>query len=479
MPSALSADFTMSAPVSAHELLTTNRKALVINLDPSRYGTFAEIGAGQEVARHFFQAGGAAGTVAKTMSAYDMAFSDAIYGRSRRYVSRERLETMLDHEYDLLVERLASTRGATTRFFVCANTVAARSYKGDNECHGWLGVRFQAEPQGPANDIVVHVRMWDRENIDQQEAVGILGVNLLYGACYLRHDPAALVRSLIDNLGPARMEVDFVECLGPDLAHCDNRALPLQLVADGLTNGAIFAPDGRPLVPAEAFYKKAVLMQRGSFRPVTHVNVDILRAAAETFAREPALAGKSILQLFEISLPKLRNDDGRIDLADALARVDTLTALGQHVLLSNFPHYFRLTAYFRRYTTEMVAAVMGVHAFSAFLDERFYADLEGGILEAVGRLFKSNVRLYVYPRREGEAIIDAVSLPIPNEIRNLRAHLLDNRLVQPLTNYDPAVLGIVARDVRRKIQAGDPEWERDVPAPAAAIIRERRLFGLK
>ncbi len=470
----------MSQPESAHELLTTNRKALVINLDGSRYGTFAEIGAGQEVARHFFLAGAASGTVAKTMSAYDMAFSDAIYGKCRRYVSRERLTTMLDHEYGLLVERLAASRAATTRFFVCANTVAARSFKGDNECHGWLGVRFQTEPAGAPNDIVVHVRMWDRENVQQQQAVGVLGVNLLYGACYQRHDPAMMIRSLIDNLGAERIEVDFAEASGPDLKHFDNHHIPLQLVADGLTNGAVYGPDGCALVPGEAFHKQAVLMQRGSFRPVTHVNVDILRAAAERFAQEPAVQGKAVMPLFEVSLPKLNQESPQgVPPAEVLARIDSLTALGRHALISNFRQYFRLTAYFRRYTPEMVGAVMGVRAFSAFLDERFYADLDGGILEALGRLFKSDVRLYVYPRRDGDKLVDAASLAVPDSMHHLRAHLIDNGLVHPLTNFDPKVLHIFARDARHSLQQGDAAWEQHVPAAAAQVIKDRKLFGLK
>jgi hypothetical protein len=467
----------MSPETPALELLTTNRKALVINLDGSRYGTFAEIGAGQEIARHFFQAGGASGTVAKTMSAYDMAFSDAIYGKNKRYVSRQRLETMLDHEYALLIERLATIRGEKTRFYVCANTVAARNFKGDNACHGWVGVRFQAEPQGPPNDILVHVRMWDRENVQQQHAVGILGVNLLYGACYLRDDPRALIRSLIDNLGSERIEVDFIEFGGPALAHFENHRIALQLVEEGLTNAVIFSPEGNALVPAEAFYKRAVLVQRGSFRPVTHVNVDIMRAAAERFAREPAVHGKSVLPLFELSTPKLQGA-GPMDHDDVLARVATLNALGGAVLISNFRQYFRLTAYFRRYTPEMIGAVMGVRAFGKFLDESAYAELDGGLLEALGRLFKNDVRLYVYPRQEGATLWDATSLPVPENIRHLRAHLVDNGLVESLTNFDPAMHGLSAREALRALRAGEPAWEHSVPDAAARVIKERRLFGL-
>lgn len=467
----------MSSAQPGHELLTTNRKALVINLDETRYGTFAEIGAGQEVARHFFQAGGASGTVAKTMSAYDMSFSDAIYGKARRYVSRERLTTMLDHEYSLLHERLAVARGGRTRFFVSANTVAARSYRGDNECHGWLGVRFQTEPGRATNDIVVHVRMWDRENVQQQHAVGVLGVNLLYGAFFLHADPPALLRSLIDGLSTERIEVDFFDASGPDLAHFDACQLTLQLVEERLTNAVLFAPDGVPVVPAEALHHKPVLIQRGSFHPVTRVNLELMRSAGERFAAEPAVGGRAVLSIFELSTPKLEVD-GAIDNTDVLARVATLNATGGHVLVSNYRQYFRLTEYFRRYTHEMIGAVMGVRAFSMFLDERFYDNLDGGLLEALGRLFKENVRLYVCPRHEGETLVDAANIPVPANIRHLRAHLLDNGLVERLTNFDPAVLDIFARDALRMIQAGDRAWEKLVPEAAARLIHERRLFGL-
>ncbi|MBE2215949.1 MAG: TonB-dependent receptor [Opitutaceae bacterium] len=466
---------------SGHELLTTNRKALVINLDETRYGTFAEIGAGQEVARHFFQAGGAAGTVAKTMSAYDMAFSDAIYGKSQRYVSRHRLETMLRHEYELLPERLSGSRGDTTRFFVFANTIAAKSYRGNNECHGWLGVRFQTEPHRPPCDIIAHVRLWDRDNITQQQAVGVFGVNLIYGAFYLAHDPAALVRSLIDNLSTSRIEVDLIEFAGPDFAAADNRLLTLQLVEEGLTNAVFFGPGGSPQIPAEAFYKKAVLVQRGSFHPITHVHLDMMRCAADRFAQEPAVADKPVVQLLEMSMSKLRAAGGRIDHRDFLERVDTLSAVGMNVLVSNDLPYFRLTSYFRRYTPEMVGFTMGARALGHLFDESAYAELDGGILEAFGRLFKSNVRLYVYPRLKNPQdpagpLVDASNIPLPEKLRDLHAHVLHNGLVQTLTGFDRALLPVFARDVFDAICRGDPGWELLVPAAAATVIKERRLF---
>lgn len=474
----------MADKPDSHELLTTNRKALVINLDAALYGTFAEIGAGQEVARHFFQAGGASGTIAKTMSAYDMAFSDAIYGRARRYVSEARLRTMLDHEYGLLRDRLAGSRGATTRFFVFADTVAARSYRGDNECHGWLGVRFQTEPDRPPNDILVHVRMWDRENLLQQQAIGVLGVNLLYGAFFLHRDPAALIRSLIDQLSTQRIEIDVIRFEGPDLAHADNRLLALQLVEAGLTDAVIYAPEGGALQPSEAFYKRAVLVQRGSFHPITRVNADMMACARRRFDAEPPVAGKPVLSLFEMSMSKLQVGE-TIDHRDFLDRVDSIAAIGAHVLVSRDLPYFRLTAYFRRYTPEMIGFVMGARALTLLLDERSYENLDGGILEAIGRLFKSHVRLYVYPRLQPGAagpsagILDARRIPLPERLRHLHAHLLENGLIESLSDYDPAVLGIFARDALRAIQAAAPGWESMVPEAAARIIRKRRLFGLK
>lgn len=466
---------------SGERLLTTNRKALVINLDPSRYGTFAEIGAGQEVVRYFFQAGGASGTVAKTMSAYDMAFSDAIYGPSARYVSRERLETMLGHEYNLLHERLTATRGADSRFFVFADTVAARSFHGANECHGWLGVRFQAEPLGPTNDIHVHVRMWDRENLQQQLALGVFGVNLLYAACKLLSDPETFLQSLIDNLTTERIEVDYLHLAGPAVAHFDNRLLALRLVQTGMTDAVLFDVDGRPVQPSPVLRKKEILVQRGSFHPVTRVNLDLMNCAARQFERDATTKNKDVLPLMEMSTARTdpADDSNRQQLLD---RVDTLVALGLHVLVSNFSNYFRLTSYFRRHTPERIGFVMGVRAFGKFLDERAYEHLDGGILEALGRLFKSNVRLYVYPRRDDgseQELIDARSLNVPENMAHLHAHLLQNGLVEPLEGYDPEVLMITARDALESIRSGTEAWRTIVPTEAAAVIAQRRLFGLQ
>ena len=379
--------------------LTTNRKALTVNLNEQQYGTFAEIGAGQEVARMFFQAGGASGTIAKSISAYDMAFSDAIYGKAPRYVSKERLALMLSHEYDLLIQRLAAQRGERTTFFVFADTVATKSYKGNNEAHGWMGVRFQSEPGGPPSDIVLHVRMWDRENVLQQQALGIIGVNLIYGAFYYRQDPRRLIQSLLDNLGSDRIEVDMCRFSGPAFPGVDNRLMSLHLVRHGLTNAVMYSPNGDVLQPSEVLYKKAILVERGSFRPVTHVNVDMLNCATAQFVQEPLVKGKDVMVLMEITMNNLLAA-GAIDGADFLSRVDVLGDIGFTVLISNYSEYYRLTSYFRRYTKEMIGVAMGINNLLEIFNEKYYENLEGGILESFGRLFRNAVKLYVYPMRQ-------------------------------------------------------------------------------
>src|SRR5271166_3327689 len=323
-------------PAMPDEILGTDHKALHINLDQRRYGTFAEIGAGQEVVRWFFHVGGAAGTIAKSMSAYDMAVSDAIYGTTERYVCRPRLEAMLDHEHELLLSRLQESRGDTTAFFVFADTVSARNYKGTNECHGWMGVRFQAYPHDQDSQIILHVRMLDAENALQQEALGIVGVNLLYGAFFFAHDPDKLVESLLDNLTTRRIEIDMIEFSGIAFRQVDNRVMSLRLVQLGLSDAAMFSASGEVLQPSEVLYKKAILVERGSFRPVTHVNIDMLRAAQEKFSREPEVANEPVLTLMELTMRSLQaaggqaggQASGAIDLRDFLARADVLAACG-------------------------------------------------------------------------------------------------------------------------------------------------------
>jgi len=462
----------------AREVLGTHQKALQINLDESKYGTFAEIGAGQEVARWFFRVGGAAGTIAKTISAYDMIISDAIYGHSERYVSRQRLETMLNHEYGLLLERLREKRGATTRFFVFSDTVVARSYSRRDDAHGWLGIRFQTEPGNEPSQIIVHVRLWDKENLQEQEALGIVGVNLVHGAMYLHDDPATLIVSLIDNIGAERLEVDLIQFTGPAFSNVDNRLMALQLVQGGLTNAALFTSDGTVIQPADAFYKKCILVSRGSFRPVTKVTLDMLKCAQATFVQEPNVQGEEVLTLMEMTLRNLTDGD-KIDHQDFLERVDILAALGNTVLISNFAEHHRLASYFFRYTKKMIGMTMGVPTLKEIFDEKYYADLAGGILESFGRMFKNDLKLYVYPLLDAKtgALINAANLRVAPNLRHLHAYLIENRFIEGLRDYDESVLGVFSRDVLQRIRSGDHSWEEMVPAQVARTIRERKLFG--
>jgi hypothetical protein len=464
----------------AREILGTHQKALQINLDPSKYGTFAEIGAGQEVARWFFRVGGAAGTIAKTISAYDMTISDAIYGHAERYVSRQRLETMLDHEYGLLHERLAGKRGATTRFFVFADTVVARSYSRHDDAHGWLGIRFQTEPGQEPSQIIVHVRLWDKENLPEQEALGIFGVNLVHGTMYLHDNPGVLIESLVDNVGAARIEVDMIQFSGPAFAHVDNRLMALQLVRAGLTNAVLFTSDGQVMQPADALYKKCILVERGSFRPITKVTLDMLRCAQALFVQEPNVQGEEVLTLMEMTLKNLTDGD-KIDPQDFLDRVDILGALGKTVLISDFAEYHRLAAYFFRYTKKMIGIAMGVPTLKEIFDEKYYADLSGGILESFGRMFKNDLKLYVYPLLEAKtgALITASNLRVAPNLRHLHAYLVENRLIEGIRDYDEAALSIFSRDVLQKLRGGDKTWETMVPPQVAKMIRERNLFGCK
>jgi len=457
----------------------TNRKALQINLDAKKYGTFAEIGAGQEVARRFFTVGGAAGTIAKTMSAYDMTFSDAIYGPTDRYVSRKRLWTMLDHEYDLLVKRLDAKLGGDRTFFVFADTVAARSFKQHNESHGWLGVRFQTEPRGEPSQIIIHVRMLDESNADQQEALGVIGVNLLYGAFYYSQ-PEQLISSLQENLAPGRMQVDLIKFSGPSFAKIDNRLINLQLVSQGLTDAVMFTADGEMVQPSEILHKKAILIERGSFRPVTYATNDMLEGARGQFLKESGCSEENTVVLMEMTLENLLSE-GQLNHADFLARVDILGALGRTVLISKFGEYYRLASYLSRYTNRMIGLVMGVPSLIEILDEKYYLNLEGGILEALGRMFKHGLKLYVYPVIDETtgAILSATQVHVAPNLRALFQYLIDNCYIEEITDYRKDFLCIYPATVLAKLKVGDKSWEEMVPPEVARIIKEREFFGYR
>src|SRR5215471_13533687 len=430
--------------------LDTHAKALQINLDQRRYGTFAEIGAGQEVVRWFFRVGGAAGTIAKSMSAYDMEVSDAIYGKAGRYVCRSRLESMLEHEHKLNLSRLSEQRGATTAFFAFADTVSARNFRGNNECHGWMGVRFQSRPRDQDSQIVIHVRMLDNTNALQQEALGIVGVNLLYGAFFLFADPELLIESLLDGLTTERIAIDMIELSGIEFRQVDNRLMSMKLVQLGLSGAAMFDPGGAVLQPSEVLYKKHVLVERGSFRPVCHVNIDMLRCARENFQRDLDAAGEhgEVVELMELTMRNLREEGGEVDRADFLARADMLAASGKTVLISDYFEYYRLAAYLGRYTRQRIAITMGASSLRDLFEEKYYAELEGGILESFGRLFKNDLRLYIYPLLDQAAgkLITVDNLEVATRLRKLYGYLVDAGAIRQLENVNRDYLHIFSRD---------------------------------
>ena|ERR1051325_6188454 len=455
----------------------TNKKAFQINLDAKRYGTFAEIGAGQEVARRFFHVGGASGTVAKTMSAYDMTFSDAIYGPADRYVSRKRLQTMLDHEYILLIERLDKKLGTERTFFVFADTVATRSFKLHNESHGWLGVRFQEHPRDEPSQIIIHVRMLDETHVDQQEALGIIGVNLLYGAFY-HHQPEKVIASLQENLAPDRIQVDMINFSGEPFSRVDNRLMSLQLVSQGLTDAVMFTADGETVQPAEILHKKCILVERGSFRPVTYATNDMLNGALAAFLEECGRPNHEAVVLMEMTLENLLAE-GKLNHSDFLARVDILGALGRPVMVSRFGEYFRLTSYLARYTNQMIGIVLGARSLLEIFDEKYYLTLEGGILEAFGRMFKAGVKLYVYPMIDETTgrLITATKLKVAPHLGSLFRYLVENDFIAEIASYNPEYLRIHPADALAKLQSGDPAWERMVPPEVMEIIKKRGFFG--
>jgi hypothetical protein len=457
----------------------THQKALRINLDPRWYGTVAEIGAGQEVARWFFRVGGAAGTIAKSISAYDMAVSDAIYGEVDRYVSMGRLQAMLDHEYQLNLERLGDKRGDTTSFFAFANTVAARSFKGNNECHGWMGLKFQAHPRDDPSQIILHVRMLDVEAALQHEAMGIVGINLLHGAFFLHHEPEGLVESLLDRLSTGRIEIDMIEFRGIEFRRVDNRLMALKLVQLGLSGVAMFGPDRTVVQPSEALRHKAVLVERGSFRPTTLVNLDMLAAALAKFEADPAVAETSVLALAELTMRNLLAGGDDVDRRDFLARADLLSACGLTVLISDYFEYYRLAGYIAQRTTERIGIVMGIPSLLELFHENYYTQLPGGIHENFGRLFKNDLRIFVYPMRPApdDVLRSVHNLDVEPALRPLYDYLAMRGSFVPLDNYRDDYLSIFSRDVLKRIAGGDPSWESMVPEVVTELIKQRSFFG--
>jgi hypothetical protein len=452
---------------------STYDKAQELNLDPLVYGTFAEIGAGQETANWFFKASGTAGLVAKTISAYDMTMSDAIYGQADRYVSASRLASMIDHEYSILLERLSPKRGNETTFFSFCNTVRGRGWNDTGECHGWLGVRFQMKPGYPPSDIVLHVRLLDVRSIDQMEALGIIGVNLIHSAFRHRGHLQKFVESLLDNLVAGRVEVDLLKFTGHGYSFFDNRLCALQLVVSGLTDATMFLPNGDVVQPAEALYRHPVLLLRGSFDPVMNVHLKMLEQARTGFLNSLDEADKpSAIELCEMSMHNLLR--GRhVDPVDFLDRADALQALGKTVLLSRCAEFHRIAAFLHRYTNRPIGIILSIGLLNELFKLKWSENLAGGLLESFGRLFKDGVTLHVFPwkNRKNKETVNAVSFTAPADSIHLYQHFLMNGLIQNIPCQDESILAYTGRDVCRMIEAGDETWKTLVPEVAWTMAK--------
>lgn len=457
---------------------TTRNKALAINKSAQFYGSFAEIGAGQEVARHFFQAGLASQTVAKSMSAYDKIFSDAIYGKGSRFVSQERLIKMLEHEYTLLEDRLPE-RKSSACFFSFANTVATSSHEEVPSCHGWMGVRFQMRPEGPINEIHIHVRMLDRLRLQQQESLGILGVNLLFAA-FKQVDTGSpeLITSLLDNLSTDRIEINYIRFSGPDVEHIDNRLMSLELVKQNITSTVLFSPKGETLSLADAIYKKNVLIQRGAFRPVTLTNEKILTNGIAQMTEDLNLKREELVIFMEINISQL-TDGGSVDKKDFLDRVDTLCSLGHYVLISNFSLFAHLHLELRRFTDQYIGMVIGATTLAPLFDKKYYGSYPGGILAAFGHLFNDKSKLYVYPFKTDTVCTTAQTFNPGPELSHLYKHLVENQLIVDIKNCDDVDTSLHSEAIRKLLSAGNPKWEALVPESVKKLIKERKLFGFR
>ncbi|MEZ4854574.1 TonB-dependent receptor [Flavobacterium sp.] len=454
-------------------------KALRINLNESIYGTFAEIGAGQETVRHFFRAGASSGTIAKAMSAYDKDFSDAIYGieDDGRYVTESRLKKMLAHETRLIEERLKRDKHPNKLFFSYANTVATIDFAKKFKGHGWVGINFQVEPDEDYNEIILHIRFKENDARLQQETLGILGVNLIYGAFYKHNDPKRLLRYLYDHLDKDQLEIDTINFSGPRFANVDNRLMSLQLVKNGMTDAVMFGPDGNNILPAAVLYKKNILALRGSFRPVTKVNMNMYKKSYKMFIEENKVDKDNTFVVFEITLSNLKAE-GEIDERDFLDRAELLCALGQTVMISNFQEYFKVVEYFSSYTKARMGLAMGVNNLVDIFDEKYYRHLSGGILEAFGKLFFRDMKVYLYPmKEENGTIINSDNLKVHPRMKELYKFFKFNGKVVDIKDYEEKNLEIFSRKVLKMISDGESGWEEMLPEGTANIIKKQKLFG--
>ena len=471
---------TISGEKEFENIPSTKSKALRINLNENIYGSFAEIGAGQETVRNFFRAGGASGTIAKTMSAYDKDFSDSIYGieEDNRYVTESRVKTMLSHEINLIEQRLPRSKHPDRLFFSYANTVATIDFAKKFKGHGWVGIKYQVEPDGDYNEIVLHIRFHENEATLQQNTLGTLGVNLIYGAFYKFNEPKKLLRYLYDHIDQDKIEIDTINFSGPQFSEVDNRLMSLQLIKNGMTQAVMFGPDGKNILPAAILYKKNILALRGSFRPVTKVNIDMYEKSLDIFKKEKKVDDDKTIVIFEITLSNLRAE-GEINEEDFMSRARLLCSLGHTVMISNFQEYYKLVEYLSAYTKKRMGLALGVNNMIDIFDEKYYRHLSGGILEAFGKLFFKDLKVYVYPMLDpvtGE-YTNSDNLKVHPRMKELYKFFKYNGKVVDIEDFDKDHLNIFSRTVLKMIKNNDEGWEKLLPEGVSEIIKEKELFG--
>ncbi|MDV7188048.1 TonB-dependent receptor [Lutibacter sp. TH_r2] len=470
----------LKGDIEINDIPSSKAKALKLNLNKYIYGTFAEIGAGQETVRHFFRAGGASGTIAKAMSAYDKDFSDAIYGieDDGRYVTQVRLKKMITHEIELMEDRLNRKKHPGKMFFSYANTVTTIDFAKVFKGHGWVGIKFQLDPLEKYNEIILHVRFKETDAKLQQETLGTLGVNLIYGAFYMYDKPKELLKSLYDNLHRVQIELDMINFSGPRFSYVDNRLMSLLLVKNGFTNAVMFGPDGNNLLPAQQLYKANILALRGSFRPVTKVNMDIYMQAQKLFLSENKVNEKRTKIIFEITLSNLASS-GEIDERDFLDRAELLCSLGQNVMITSYQEYYKLVDYFSEFTKARIGLAMGVASFIQIFDEKYYRNLSGGILEAFGKLFFKDLKVYLYPfkNQKTNELVTSENLRVHPRMKELYKFFKYNGKVVDIVDYNPEILEVFSKKVLDMITNGEEGWEEMLPSGIAETIKDHRLFG--
>ncbi len=457
-------------------------KTLKINLNKNIYGSFAEIGAGQETARHFFRAGAASRTIAKAMSAYDKQFSDAIYTTEPdgRYVTENRLYKMLDHEVQLLEERLDHNENPDRIYFSYANTVATIDFAKKFKGHGWVGIRFQNEPNGAFNEIVLHIQFKENDVLLQQRTLGTLGVNLIYGAFYQYHDPKKLIYNLYDHLDKDQLEIDTINFSGPAFKNVDNRLMSLFLVKNGMADAVMFGPDGHNILPANTLFRKNVLLLRGSFRPVTIVNINMYQKSLDQFLTKNKLSIDRTAVIFEITLNNLLTL-GQLDEQDFLDRAELLCALGHTVMISNFKEYFKAVDYIWNYSQEKIALTIGIPSLIEIFDAKHYTKLPGGLFEGLGRLFKHGLEIYAYPfLDENGEVITTRNVTLHDEtLKPIYNYFKQQDQIIDIENFELKNLKIFSHKVLKKIQENDDSWQNDVPETVATLLKENNLFRKK